>query len=221
MTAFRRFTLAGIGAYCGVKFQSVLAHTPCHDPVQLIRKWYEESKVSGVDYTDAMFLSTTSSNGQPSCRAVLCKEIGDDFSLKFHSHSTSQKGRDLESNPKASALFFWRDPERQVRVEGYVEPIPEPEVVSYWNTRLRISQLGAHASRQSELLSSREDLLQRVEFFDVKFPNQVPKPENWVGYRLVALKVEFWQNGENRLHNRWQYSRTNVTSDWEMVLLNP
>eukprot|EP01060_Flectonema_neradi_P000349 TRINITY_DN10230_c0_g2_i1.p1 TRINITY_DN10230_c0_g2~~TRINITY_DN10230_c0_g2_i1.p1 ORF type:complete len:223 (+),score=35.61 TRINITY_DN10230_c0_g2_i1:124-792(+) len=222
MNFLRKTALAGIGTYCGIRFKCAQASSvPDRDPLQLMRQWWRESQESKVDYTDAMFLSTVSIDGQPSCRSVLCKEIGDDFSVKFHTHSTSQKGRDLEANPKASALFFWRNPERQVRIEGYVERVPNNEVQSYWANRPRISQLGAHASKQSEPLTSRDELLQRVRYFDEKYPTQIPKPENWCGYRLVALKVEFWQNGEHRLHDRWQFTRSNVSTAWSLQRLHP
>jgi pyridoxamine 5'-phosphate oxidase len=173
------------------------------DPLEQFRAWFAEASAA-VEVPEAMALATAASSGAPSVRMVLLKRY-DERGLVFYSHYTSRKGRELAANPLAALLFHWSPPGRQVRVEGRVEHVPAAESDAYFSTRPRDAQLGAHASRQSEPLVSREHLELRLA--EAEFEGPVPRPPTWGGYLLVPEAWEFWQHRASRLHDRFRYKR--------------
>jgi pyridoxamine 5'-phosphate oxidase len=168
------------------------------DPLEQFRRWYAEA---GVEVPEAMALATASADGAPSVRMVLLKQA-DEQGLVFFTNYESRKGRELAENPRAALLLH--SPGRQVRIEGPVERIPDDESDAYWATRPLRSRAGAYASRQSEVLESREELEGRVEEAELLDP---ARPAHWGGFRLTPLEWEFWQHGDDRLHDRLRYRR--------------
>ena len=189
------------------------------DPVELFREWFTEASQSEVNDPEAVAVATVSADGQPSVRMVLMKGV-DDEGFRFYTNLESRKGRELSHNPKAAMCFHWKSLRRQVRVEGIVTEAPGWTVDNYFKTRHPLSRLGAWASRQSQPLGSREELEARVKEFAQKFKGQdIPRPPHWGGYILKPEKIEFWQEGEGRLHDRFVFARTGDA--WELTRLNP
>lgn len=186
------------------------------DPLEQFRAWFAEAGAV-LEMPEAMALATATPNAAPSVRMVLLKRY-DERGFVFYSHYTSRKGRELEANPQAALLFHWSPLGRQVRVEGRVERVSDEESDAYFATRPRDAQLGAHASRQSEALISREQLDERVA--EVAFDSSVPRPETWGGFLLVPASWEFWQHRANRLHDRFRYER-NSSGGWRIERLFP
>ena len=172
------------------------------DPLRQFERWFDEAR-EVVRMPEAMALATAAATGAPSVRMVLLKQADED-GFVFFSHDPSRKGRELEANPAAALLFYWDPLGRQVRVEGTVERIPAGESDAYFATRPQGAQAGAHASRQSEVLESREELEGRVADLG---PGPLPRPEWWGGFRLVPEAWEFWQHRDSRLHDRFRYRR--------------
>jgi pyridoxamine 5'-phosphate oxidase len=156
--------------------------------------------------------------GAPSVRMVLLKGL-DERGFVVYTNLGSPKARQLTRNPRAALCFHWKSLARQVRAEGEVEPVSEAEADAYFATRSRDSQLGAWASRQSDLLSDREELLSRVAATAERFPGEVPRPPHWGGFRVVPERVEFWIDAPARLHHRAAWRRTG--SSWRASLLYP
>lgn len=189
------------------------------DPVEQFRHWYAEA-ADALDVPEAVALATATPAGAPSVRMVLLKGF-DERGLVFFSHYTSRKGRELDANPQAALLFHWRPLGRQVRVEGRVERIADTESDAYFATRPRDAQLGAVASRQSDPLSSRAELYERLAELERDLGGgPVPRPATWGGFRLVPLAWEFWQHGESRLHDRFRYERE-PSGGWRIERLFP
>jgi pyridoxamine 5'-phosphate oxidase len=190
------------------------------DPIIEFRSWISEVEKMGLPEANAMVLATVGLDGSPNARIVLLKEC-DLQGFSFFTNMTSVKGRELERMPAASLVFPWHSVSRQVRVRGKVEPVAATEATEYFATRPRASQLAAWASRQSESLESREALQREYEISDHHFRNdQVPRPRQWGGYRVVPQEIEFWSGRSARLHERIRYTRQ-LESDWEMTRLNP
>ena len=176
------------------------------DPLRQLERWFDEARTD-VRAPDAAALATASEQGAPSLRMVLVKRF-DESGLVFHTHYTSRKGRELAANPQAAILFHWDPLGRQVRVEGRVERVAPGESDSYFASRPRDAQLGAHASPQSQVLDGRDDLERRVAELERELADaEVPRPETWGGYRLVPEYWEFWQHRDSRLHDRFRYRR--------------
>jgi len=168
---------------------------------------------------NGMTLATVGADGRPSSRIVLLKGA-DECGFSFYTNIDSRKARELRDDPRASICIWWPALEEQVRVDGSVEPVGDEEADAYWATRPRGSQLGAWASRQSEPLSSHEDLRARFEKLQDDFDGRtIPRPEFWSGYRLVPDRIEFWKGRDDRLNERELFTRT--ADGWEMTLLNP
>jgi pyridoxamine 5'-phosphate oxidase len=182
------------------------------DPVQQFHQWFEEGS------SDAVTLATATSDGAPSARMVLLKGA-DDRGFVFFTNYESRKGRELAENPRAALLFYWPELGRQVRVEGSVERVGTAESDAYFATRPRGGQLAAAASRQSEPLESREALEARFAELDKAYPDEVPRPPHWGGFRLVPESYEFWEHRENRLHDRFRYRRD--ADGWAIERLSP
>jgi pyridoxamine 5'-phosphate oxidase len=188
-------------------------------PVERFRKWFREAEQAGVDVPEAMALATADADGAPSARMVLLKGADED-GFVFYSGYVSRKGEELERNPRAALLFYWRPLGKQVRVEGPVERVAEAESAAYFATRPRGSQLAAWASRQSRPLASREELERRYATLEREHEGrEVPLPPHWGGYRLRPETIEFWEHRENRLHDRIRYTR--AREGWQVELLAP
>lgn len=189
------------------------------DPVELFREWFTEASQTEVNDPEAVALATVSEAGQPSVRMVLMKGV-DDEGFRFFTNLESRKGKELSHNPKAAMCFHWKSLRRQVRVEGSVTQVPAWGVDAYFKTRHVLSRLGAWASRQSQSLDSRAELEGRLKDFAQKFKGQdIPRPPHWGGFILQPEKIEFWQEGEGRLHDRFVFSRNGDV--WDLTRLNP
>ena len=189
------------------------------DPVAQFRKWYDDAERAQLPEPNAMSLATADVSGRPSARIVLLKEI-DARGLVFFTDYRSRKARDLTANPRAAVTFLWKELDRQVRATGDVEIVTRDESVAYFRTRPRGSRLGAWASEQSAVLSDRATLEREVARLETLFPGEeIPLPPHWGGYRIVPNEFEFWQGRENRLHDRFRYSRD--ADAWRIERLSP
>lgn len=177
------------------------------DPMAQFQNWFEEYKVLNIKDYNAMAISTVN-DGLPESRIVLLKEVRDQ-GFVFYTNYGSAKGKALAENPNISALFFWREQERQVRITGKVEKIAPKQSKEYFETRPYLSQIGAAASEQSAPIESREALESKFNAFTERYPegSSVPMPESWGGYIIRPVKYEFWQGREGRLHDRLIFSK--------------
>jgi len=190
------------------------------DPIHQLRHWIQEAMASDVPEVNAMTLATSTPDGRPSARIVLFKDVNE-HGITFHSCYDSRKGRELALNPLAALVIFWPALERQVRVEGRVERLSTSESDAYFQTRPLGSQLGAWASRQSEVLDGREALESQYAAVRDEFHNRdIPRPPNWGGYRLIPEVFEFWQGRQSRLHDRFRY-RLEADGVWIIERLSP
>ncbi len=180
--------------------------TQIADPFQLFQDWMAEAARSEPNDPNAMTLATCTAGGVPSARIVLLKGL-DPTGFVFYTNTQSRKGGELAANPHVALLFHWKTLQRQVRVEGEVEPVTAAEADAYYNTRARISRLGAWASDQSHPLPARSELERRVAELDKKYPGDIPRPPHWSGFRVIPAFLEFWQEMPYRLHDRRTYTR--------------
>ncbi|MFQ5537342.1 MAG: pyridoxamine 5'-phosphate oxidase [Gemmatimonadota bacterium] len=189
------------------------------DPIELFAGWYHAAEESGMLLPDAMALATATPEGIPSVRMVLLKGVGPD-GFVFYTNYGSHKAQELDANPHAALCFHWPVLERQVRVAGAVQRLSPEENEAYFMTRPRGSRIGAWASRQSEVLPSRQDLLERVKEYNQRFSgDDVPLPPFWGGYRLMPSRMEFWQGKADRLHDRLLFLRRG--GEWTSQRLYP
>lgn len=189
------------------------------DPFALFAEWFEEARASESNLPEAMSVATADASGQPSSRMVLLKGHGRD-GFVFFTNIESDKGRQLSENPKAALLFHWKSLQRQVRIEGAVEPVTQAEADEYFSSRLRDSQLGAWASDQSRPMDRRETFEHRFEEAEKRFEGEdVPRPDYWSGYRIIPHRIEFWTERPYRLHERRLFTRDG--SSWSEGLLYP
>lgn len=176
------------------------------DPIAQFETWLQQAMNSGLSDPTAMTLATVNEQGQPSQRIVLLKQV-DHQGFVFFTNKDSSKGRAMAVNPKVSLHFPWYPLERQVRVLGVVKPLSEQQVTNYFASRPKESQLAAWASEQSQEIPSREYLMDRYEsLLDEYADKDAPLPKFWGGYQVVPSQIEFWQGGEHRLHDRFEYT---------------
>lgn len=171
------------------------------DPLAFFKKWFDDAVSSEVGEANAMTLATVDKEMQPHARIVLLKGL-EQGGFVFYTNYDSDKGHQIADNPRASIVFFWKELERQVRIEGRLEKTSAVESDQYFHSRPKGSQLGAWSSPQSKKIISRDILEEHFNEFQQKYPDNVPRPEHWGGYRLMPHKIEFWQGRGNRMHDR-------------------
>ena len=191
------------------------------NPVNLFKEWFKKAETTEPNDPNALSLATADKSGKPKVRMVLLKGFSDD-GFTFYTNFNSSKGKDLKENPKASMCFHWKSLLRQIRIYGNVVQVSDKEADDYYNSRAYGSRIGAWASNQSQVLESRKSLDDSIEKFKKKFhdENKVPRPPNWSGWRLVPEEIEFWRDGDNRIHERLKYVKNNEKG-WKRFLLNP
>lgn len=190
------------------------------DPLRQFQRWFEEAMKAGLLEPNAMILATATASGAPSVRTVLLKSY-DDRGFVFYTNYDSRKGREIAENDRVALLFPWFGLERQVAVTGAASKVSMGESVKYFLTRPRGSQMGAWVSHQSSVISSRSMLEMKLDEIRRKFAGgEIPLPSFWGGYRVVPREIEFWQGGEDRLHDRFLYSR-GEGGGWEIRRLAP
>jgi pyridoxamine 5'-phosphate oxidase len=189
------------------------------DPLRQFRIWFDEAVNSGITEPNAMLLSTVS-NGRPSSRIVLLKDL-DDTGFMFFTNYKSKKGEEMAGNPQVSLTFFWKEFERQVRIEGKVEKTSVQESDEYFASRPRGSQIGAWVSSQSSVIKNRTVLEELTQQQKSRFAGvEVPRPLHWGGYRVIPDYIEFWQGRPSRLHDRLTYHK-NADGLWSVERLAP
>jgi len=192
-----------------------------HDnPVDLFKKWLSKAEENEVNDPNAVALATSNKNNQPSVRIVLLKGLSDK-GFVFYTNFNSKKGNELKSNQRASMCFHWKSLRRQIRIIGRVEKVTDVEADEYFNSRPYKNKIGAWASSQSDILEKREIFLQKIKEFENKYPDQenVPRPSYWSGWRVTPSEIEFWVDGEGRIHERLNYKKFN--EKWIKELLYP
>lgn len=190
-----------------------------NDPVIQFESWFQDARTAGLLEPNAMSLATVDSNGQPTLRTVLLKYF-DEHGFVFFTNYESRKAQNIETTPKAAALFPWIALNRQVSIQGSVRRISKAESFKYFSSRPRESQIGAWVSDQSKAISSRGLLEQKLAEMKRKFgEGQIPLPSFWGGYQIVPERIEFWQGRPHRLHDRFTYTRTE--SGWDIQRLQP
>lgn len=188
------------------------------NPYEQFKHWFDEAVNAEIPDANGMAVSTVSPEGKPSSRMVLLKKY-DESGFVFFTNYDSQKGKDIENNPHVSLLFFWKELEKQIRIDGTAVKISHEESDEYFQSRDYTSRLGAWASKQSNPLSSRFSLLRDVTRIMVQYPKNVPLPPFWGGFRVEPILFEFWQGRKSRLHDRFQYKKENDI--WKVQRLYP
>lgn len=177
------------------------------DPIREVQKWLALARAAGVKEPTAMTLSTTAANGQPSARMVLLKGI-DHRGFSFFTNYLSRKGRELAKNPRAALVLYWPAVDRQIRITGRVSKLSAAESDAYFNSRPAGSRFSAAVSPQSSVIESRAALERKLAKLKAEYPGAAPpRPKHWGGYLVRPAEIEFWQQGENRLHHRLRYRR--------------
>ena len=191
------------------------------NPFKLFEEWFEEAKKSELNDPNALALATSNKEGVPSVRMVLLKGFNEK-GFVFYTNLNSKKSGDIQSNSHASMCFHWKSLLRQIRIVGKMNSVSNKDADEYYNSRAYGSRIGAWASKQSTVLDNRDQLYQAIEDFKKKYPdeNNVPRPKHWSGWNLTPDEIEFWLDGENRIHERLKYTR-DQTGSWNKSLLSP
>jgi pyridoxamine 5'-phosphate oxidase len=192
-----------------------------NEPFELFDKWYEAAKKKEINDPNALALATSSKNNVPSVRMVLLKDFSKN-GFVFYTNLNSQKGNEIKENPSVSMCFHWKSLLRQVRINGKVTPVQNTVADKYYNSRAYDSRIGAWASNQSSILNDRQELINSIDKFKKKFneKDNVPRPDHWSGWNLKPDSIEFWLDGENRIHERLKFL-LNSDGSWKKVLLSP
>ena len=190
------------------------------NPFELFTIWMEKATKNEINDPNALSLATTDKSGKPSVRMVLLKGINEEGFI-FYTNLKSKKSLDLKENPQASMCFYWKSLLRQITIDGVVDKVTDQVADHYFNSRIYDSRIGAWASNQSDVLQNKEELLKKIEKYKKRFLNQknVPRPPHWSGWCLIPDSIEFWLRGENRIHERLKYNKTN--DGWKKILLYP
>lgn len=190
------------------------------DPFQIFRRWFEEAANKEINDPDAIALSTVDPEGMPNVRMVLLRQI-EDASFVFYTNYGSVKSKELFSSQLAAFVWHSKSLRRQIRVRGQVEKEDGAMADLYYQSRSLKSRVGAWASIQSQPLESRSHLMQQVQYFENKYGDNPDRPPFWGGWRITPLEIEFWADGEARLHDRFKWSRQTLNDAWEVQRLNP
>lgn len=188
------------------------------DPIAFFSKWFEEARIAAIDEVNAMTLATCDSEGRPHARIVLLKGLEEE-GFVFFSNYESVKGQNLKQNHYAALVFFWKELERQVRIEGIVEKCSGEMSDDYFHSRPEGSRLGAWASPQSKVIESREILDKNYERYQSEFSGIIPRPPHWGGYVLQPQHIEFWQGRSSRMHDRIVFEKDGAA--WKRFRLAP
>ncbi len=191
-----------------------------HDPITFFRKWFTEAEAAQTTDINAMTLATIDARHNPHARIVLLKGL-DEQSFVFFTNYDSDKGREIDENPNVALLFYWKELERQVRIEGFTEKISAEESDAYFHSRPTASKIGAWASPQSRKIAARNILDLNFAKYEKEFTDIfIPRPEHWGGYRVLPSRIEFWQGRTSRLHDRILFTQTEI-GGWERHRLAP
>jgi len=194
--------------------------TEADDPVALFHDWLEDAAQSEPNDPSATALATVDADGLPDVRMVLLKSF-DARGFVFYTNFESAKGREILATGKAAMCFHWKSRRRQVRVRGRTEEVTQAEADAYYASRPHGSRIGAWASAQSRPLESRAVLEEKVRGLELKYPGDVPRPPHWSGFRIVPSQIEFWQDGQFRLHDRIAFTREGANGTWSKTRLYP
>tara|TARA_B100001175_G_scaffold206203_1_gene175067 strand:+ start:217 stop:843 length:627 start_codon:yes stop_codon:yes gene_type:complete len=191
------------------------------DPIHLFKVWMDEAKKSELNDPNAVALATADRNNFPSVRMVLLKDFSED-GFVFYTNLNSRKGIELKDNPKASMCFHWKSLLRQIRISGSVSLVADDVADEYYDSRGYESRIGAWASKQSKKLSSRDELINSIEEYKNKYNDEkkVPRPSHWSGWNLSHSSIEFWLDGDSRIHERLKYEKDS-NGNWVKSLLSP
>jgi pyridoxamine 5'-phosphate oxidase len=202
------------------QMHSLLEKDVADDPFKQFNNWWDDAVKSEIDEINAMTLATASAKGIPSARIVLLKSVsGEGF--VFFTNYNSQKGKELEENPNACLVFFWKELERQITISGKVEKVSADESDEYFNSRPEGSRIGAWASPQSSVIASREVIEENITKYEKQFASKtISRPPHWGGFIIIPTGMEFWQGRTNRLHDRLQYSKL-PDGNWKLERLAP
>ena len=191
------------------------------DPIELFKNWFNKAKKIELNDPNAFSLATSDAKGFPSVRVVLLKNYSQN-GFVFYTNLNSKKSLSIKENPRAEICFYWKSLLRQIRINGTISQVSGKEADNYYFTRSYGSQIAAWASKQSEVLESRTELLNSIAEYKKKYNDEkkVPRPKNWSGWKLLPKEMEFWNRIEDRIHERLKYSKK-VNGEWEKFLLNP
>ena len=191
------------------------------DPIQLFKTWMDEAKKSEPNDSNAVSLATSNKNNFPSVRMVLLKDFSQN-GFVFYTNLKSKKGNELKENPKVAMCFHWKSLLRQIRINGTVTQVADEVADKYYNSRSYESRIGAWASKQSEELINRDQLINSIKEYKNKYSeeNKVPRPSHWSGWNLSPLSIEFWLDGDSRIHERLKYTKDD-NGQWIKSLLSP
>ena len=192
-----------------------------NNPIDLFKVWFNEAKKTEINDPNALALATVGKNRIPSVRMVLLKDFNND-GFVFYTNLNSRKSSEIKFNLNASMCFHWKSLLRQVRITGELSNVLDEDADNYYNSRSYGSKIGAWASNQSSVLKSRDELQKSIEEFKKKYPNKndVPRPKHWSGWNLTPYEIEFWLDGEHRIHERLSYTKKD-NNNWEKNLLSP
>ena len=191
-----------------------------NNPLKLFDEWFNKAKKTEINDPNAFAVGTVNKNGFPTVRMVLLKDF-DKNGFVFYTNLNSDKSKAIKNTSKISMCFHWKSLQRQIRIVGTASKVSKKEADAYYNSRAYGSRIGAWASKQSSVLKERKDLFNSIEKFKQKFPNKnkIPRPEYWSGWRIKPKEIEFWLDGDNRIHERLKYTINN--KNWKKVLLSP
>jgi pyridoxamine 5'-phosphate oxidase len=191
------------------------------DPIKLFKVWMDEAKKSEPNDPNALSLATSNKDNLPSVRMVLLKEFNQK-GFVFYTNLNSQKGNELKENPNAAMCFHWKSLLRQIRISGKITQVEDSVADQYYNSRGYDSRIGAWASKQSKELKNRDELENSIKEFKKKFndKNNVPRPSHWSGWKLSPIRIEFWLDGDSRIHERLNYT-IDKSGNWIKSLLSP